>query len=129
MAYTKKKSTKKTAGGNQATALPDSNAEVDEEHGTLIKWVNEADDATLYSRELSEKSRNYYDSVQWTNAEVAKLKAQKQAATVINRVKPKVDSLMGMEHANRTTAKAFPRTPKHPEGAKPQRNQCALSCR
>jgi hypothetical protein len=90
---------------------------VDEEHSKLIDWVNESDDATIDSRALSEKSRAYYDSVQWEPAEIAKLKAQKQAATVINRCKPKVDSLMGMERANRTTAKAQPRTPKETKGA------------
>lgn len=90
---------------------------VDEEHDQLVTWVNEADDATIDSRALSEKSRSYYDSNQWTDAEKAKLALQKQAATVINRCKPKVDSLQGMERANRTTAKAYPRTPKHTQGA------------
>src|SRR6185295_12940093 len=89
------------------------------EHGQLISWVNEADDSfeTTGSRALSEKSRAYYDSEQWSEAEKTKLAAQKQAATVINRCKPKVDSLMGMERANRTTAKAHPRTPIHTKGA------------
>ena len=87
------------------------------EHATLITWANEADDATIDSRGLSEKCRSYYDSNQWDDAEKAKLKKQKQAATVINRCKPKVDSLMGMERANRTTAKAQPRTPKEAAGA------------
>lgn len=116
MAY-KKKSTKKTSG-NQDVALPSNDQGTDEEHGRLITWVNEADDATALSRSVSEKCRGYYDTDgQWTDAERAKLKAQKQAATVSNRCKPKVDSLMGMERANRTTAKAQPRTPKHAAGA------------
>ena len=89
----------------------------DEEHGELIAYVTEAEDATVDSRALSEKSRAYYDSDQWTPDEKVKLSRQKQAATVINRCKPKVDALMGMERANRTTAKAYPRTPKHTEGA------------
>ena len=114
MAYTKRKKVKP----NQSVALPtDKGAVTDDEHTQLVDWVNEADDATLESRQLSEKSRLYYDSIQWTPEEVSKLKTQKQAATVINRCKPKVDSLMGMERANRTTAKAFPRTPKHTQGA------------
>lgn len=116
MAYASKK--KKKGKTNESTALPDgAGAVTDPQHAQLITWVNEADDATLASRELSEKSRLYYDSIQWTDAEVAKLKSQKQAPTVINRCKPKVDSLMGMERANRTTAKAYPRTPKHTAGA------------
>src|SRR3990167_8109808 len=89
----------------------------DDWHSKLVTWVNESDDATQKSRELSEKCRDYYDSRQWTAAEVAKLKSQKQAATVINRIKPKMDALMGMEKSAKTTAKAFPRTPKHEESA------------
>lgn len=116
MAY--KKKGKKEKKSNQSVALPDDKGAVaDEEHGMLVTWVNEADDATNRSRLLSEKSRAYYDSEQWSDAEKQKLASQKQAATVINRCKPKVDSLMGMERANRTTAKAYPRTPKHTAGA------------
>ena len=102
---------------NQSKALPVEKEITDTEHEKLITWVNEADEATLATRDLAEKSRNYYDSIQWTDAEVSKLRAQKQAPTVINRIKPKIDALAGMERANRTTAKAFPRTPKHTQGA------------
>ena len=89
----------------------------DIELGKLIRWVNEADDATQTSRTLSEKARDYYDSKQWTDDEIRKLKRQKQAATVINRIKPKMDALMGMEKSAKTTAKAYPRTPKHEAAA------------
>ena len=41
------------------------------DHGTLITWVNEADETTQHSRELSEKARDYYDSKQWTSAEIS----------------------------------------------------------
>src|SRR5260221_11608629 len=83
------------------------------DQGMLCDWVEEFEDALQDSKELSNKCRRYYDSVQWTDAEVKKLRAQKQAPTVSNRIKPKIDSLMGMETPNRTTAKAFPRTQKH----------------
>ena len=119
MAYAKKKK-RASKGGNQATALPDGAQaqEVDDEHTKLIKWVNECDQGSVQTtHEMSQKCRNYYDSAQWTEAERSKLAAQKQAATVINRIKPKMDGLMGMESANRTTAKAQPRTPKHAAGA------------
>lgn len=79
----------------------------------LVTWVNESDDATQETRNIAEKCRNYYDSDQWTAAEKSVLAAQKQAATVRNRIKPKMDGLMGMERSNKTTAKAYPRTPKH----------------
>lgn len=103
---------------NQAKALPgDTGAVTDDQHGILVKWVNEADDGTVESRKLSEKARDYYDSKQWTAAEEKKLALQKQAATVRNRIKPKMDGLMGMERSNRTTAKALARTPKHAAAA------------
>ena len=117
MAKDSKSKKKAAAGGNKSVALPNSDVVQDTELDMLVRYVNEADDATVWSRELSEKCRAYYDSEQWTDAEKAKLKAQKQAATVINRIKPKIDSLMGMERANRTTAKAQPRTPKHTQAA------------
>ncbi len=87
------------------------------DHGQLVRWVNEADQSCITSRNFSEKCRRYYDSIQYTEAEAKKLAKQKQAATVINRIKPKIDGLMGMERANKTTAKAFPRTPKHEKAA------------
>lgn len=113
---------KKTKSSNQQPDIPQSApqqvaANVDDWHGKLITWINEADDATLGARELSEKARRYYDSEQWTPEEISKLAKQKQAATVINRIKPKMDGLMGMERVNKTTAKAFPRTPKHTQAA------------
>jgi len=83
------------------------------DHEVLVDWVSKAEEATDEAREIAEKCRNYYDSKQWTDSEIRALKRRKQAATVINRIKPKMDGLMGMEKSNKTTAKAFPRTPKH----------------
>ena len=90
---------------------------VDEEHAKLIRWVNEGDTTLYDSREISERCRRYYDSDQITPEERNALTKRKQAPVVINRVKPKMDALMGMEKSAKTTAKAFPRTPKHEKGA------------
>lgn len=86
-------------------------AEID--HNQLVKWVTEAEDVTTDSRALSERCRDYYDSKQLTDKEVKALNARKQAPVVINRIKPKIDALLGMESQNRTTAKSYPRTPTH----------------
>lgn len=83
------------------------------DHGTLIKWVDESDQGTIETRRMAEKSLAYYAGDQWTDAEKKKLASQKQSAVVVNRVKPKIDGLFGMERSNRTTAKAYPRTPQH----------------
>ena len=87
------------------------------DHAMLVEWVTAAEDTTASSRKISEKSRDYYDSKQYTAAEEEALKRRKQAVVVINRVKPKMDSLMGMEKGAKTTAKAYPRTPKHEKAA------------
>jgi len=108
---------KKQVKNQQQVDISTVQAVMDDEHSKLIDWVNESDDATLESRELSERCREYYDSKQITADERKTLKDRKQAPVVINRIKPKMDSLMGMEKAARTTAKAFPRTPKHAKGA------------
>lgn len=116
----KKKSGAKNAANVQLPSVATQtteNGDTDAEHSRLITWINETEDNTLHSRSMSEKSRDYYDSIQWTPEEVSKLKKQKQSATVINRIKPKMDGLMGMERVNKTTAKAFPRTPKHQQAA------------
>jgi hypothetical protein len=94
---------------------PDQSLKID--HGTLVEWVDEADDATIDSRNWAEKCRDYYDSKQISATEAAALKKRKQAPVVINRIKPKIDGLAGMERTNRTTAKAYPRTPAHDKDA------------
>lgn len=87
------------------------------DHGVLCDWVTEYEDATVESRAISERCRDYNDSKQWTDKEAKALEARGQAAVVINRIKPKNDGLLGMEKTQRTTPKAFPRTPKHEGGA------------
>ena len=108
---------KKKQSSAQHVDVTAAAAEVDSDHANLIAWVNEADDGTSVSRALSEKARDYYDGVQLEPSEIAKLKLRRQAPVVINRIKPKCDSLMGMEKAAKTTAKAYPRTPKHEEAS------------
>lgn len=86
------------------------------DHATLCDWVTQYEEATVDSRASSEKCRDYNDSKQWTAEEAAALEKRGQAAVVINRMKPKNDGLLGMEKTQRTSAKAYPRTPKE-EGA------------
>lgn len=76
-------------------------------------WV----DATNEDRPLIERDRDYVDHKQWTSAEATILKDRGQAAVVMNRIKPKVDFMRGMESQSRSDPKAFPRTPKHESDA------------
>ena len=107
------KKQKKTSQQVDVKSSGEKISDLDLQHAEFIQWVNDADELTTDARALSEKSRDYYDSKQWTAEEKNALRERKQAATVINRIKPKMDGLMGLEKSNRTTVRAFPRTPKH----------------
>jgi hypothetical protein len=103
--------------GHLVAKTPKTESSLKIDHGQLVEWVDEADDATIDSRNWAEKCRDYYDSKQISATEAAALKKRKQAPVVINRIKPKIDGLAGMERTNRTTAKAYPRTPTHDKDA------------
>lgn len=95
--------------GRETSETPDFSVD----HAVLCDWVRDFEDSTQYAYEIAEKSRNYYDSEQLSQEERRTLNARKQAPVVINRIKPKIDGLFGLEKQNRTTAKAYPRTPRH----------------
>ena len=73
---------------------------------------------TEQARRLSQKCRDYFDHKQWTSAEVARLESRKQAAIVVNRVRPKVEGLVGLYELRKNDPKAYPRTQKHEDSAK-----------
>jgi hypothetical protein len=68
---------------------------------------------TMESRAQSELCRDYYDGKQWTDEEVATLKTRHQAPIVVNRIKPKVQGLVGLWDLRSSDPKAYPRTRKH----------------
>ena len=73
------------------------------------EFLNDTEDA----RELSQRCRDYFDHKQWSAAEAAKLQQRKQAPIVVNRIKPKVEGLIGLYKLRQSDPKAFPRTKKH----------------
>lgn len=86
----------------------------------LALVVQQVDDFivnTEDARAQSERDRDYKDHKQWTAAEAAKLKKRGQAPIVVNRVKPKVDGLLGLLAMRSTDPKAYPRTKKHEKSA------------
>ena len=84
---------------------------------TLVQWYEASEQSTADSRVEAERDRDYYDGYQWTDEEIAKLNKRKQPIVTINRIKPKVDFLLGMERQNRADPRAFPRTPEEEDGA------------
>lgn len=81
------------------------------------QWYLDAVTQSQDSRTHAERDRDYYDNKQWTSAEIAELNKRKQPVITINRIKPKVDAIIGMEISGRVDIKAFPRTPKDEESA------------
>jgi len=86
-------------------------------HETYVKWFLDSEDLSQESRKLSERDIDYYNCIQLTQSELNALKKRKQPPVVDNRIKPKIDYLLGFERSQRTDPKAFPRTPKHEDAA------------
>ena len=82
-------------------------------HEQVEKFLTDTFDA----RQVSEKCRDYFDGRQWTDAEIARLGRRQQAAIVSNRIKPKVNGLVGLYELRKTDPKAYPRTQAHEESA------------
>lgn len=81
-------------------------------HDVHVKRVEQFLNDTQTARELSERDRDYKDGYQWTDAEIAKLKARRQAPITNNRIKPKVEGLKGLLIQRQTDPKAYPRNKK-----------------
>lgn len=74
-------------------------------------------DATVNTRALAEKARDYKDGNQWTAEERNTLKKRKQPCITDNKIADKCNTLMGMERQMRADPKAFPRNPGDEEAA------------
>lgn len=89
----------------------------DDRLGKLRDWFSTAEGSSSDARKEAERARDYYDGRQLTKDELAALADRGQPPVIDNRVKPKVNYLLGLEKRGRTDPKAFPRTPADEEGA------------
>lgn len=85
--------------------------------GDLVQMFENAEEATVDARALSERDRDYYDNKQLTAEELATLKKRGQPPTIVNRISRKVDFLVGLEKSQRVGPRALPRTPMHEHDA------------
>src|SRR4029077_11703118 len=69
--------------------------------------------------EISEQknARRYYHGVHWTAAQIKELNKRKQPVVTFNRIARKLNGVVGLIDRLKQDPKAFPRTPKHAEGA------------
>ncbi len=81
--------------------------------GDLCRMFEESEDSSYEARKLSERDRDYVDSKQLTDDELKVYKKRGQPPVIDNRIKTKVDYLVGLEKQQRIDPKALPRTPKH----------------
>jgi hypothetical protein len=86
-------------------------------HKDLKRMVETASDETDEARARSEQCRDYYDSKQWTEEERRVLNKRKQPVLTINRIKRKVDSIVGIEQKGRVDPRALPRNPDDEDAA------------
>lgn len=90
-----------------------------EDHGLDRKrrWFRAWEGNKKQEQEEARLARKYYHDKQWTDSEIERLRKRGQQATVRNRVKRKIDFLVGTEQRLRRDPKAYPRTPKHERDA------------
>lgn len=84
---------------------------------TLVDMFEASEDASSEARRLSERDRDYHDNLQLTADELAVLKKRGQPPYIDNRIKTKIDYLVGLEKQQRVNPRALPRTPMHEQDA------------
>ena len=95
---------------------------------TLVQQFEEAESSAWEAHDLAQRSRDYYDGKQLTEAEVEALKKRGQPPIVINRIRRKIDWQRGLEAQSRTDPRAFPRTPQHQQGAEAATDAILFVC-
>jgi hypothetical protein len=83
----------------------------------LVRMFEESEDASYQARKDAERDRDYHDNKQHTAAELATLAKRGQPPAMDNRIKTKVDYLVGLEKQQRIDPIARPRTPIHEQEA------------
>jgi hypothetical protein len=99
------------------TAEPSDPSIGDQDLARFVRQFDLSVDASRNSRLQAQIHRDYYDGKQWSDEELEKLHKRGQPAITDNRIKDKVEYLLGMERQTRTDPKAYPRTPDDDPGA------------
>src|SRR5690606_1778243 len=81
------------------------------DHIDMVRQFEEAEEATEDNRKLQERDVDYRDNKQLTEKEKSELEKRGQPAVVFNEIRPKVNTMLGLEKQTRKDPKAFPRNP------------------
>jgi hypothetical protein len=83
----------------------------------LVQMFESAEESSYEARKLSERDRDYHDNIQLTAEEKKVLRKRGQPEYIDNRIKTKIDYLVGLEKQQRINPRALPRTPMHEDDA------------
>lgn len=100
-----------------AVAVSSSDKQEDPGIDRKRRWFRAWEGNKKQEQEEARQARKYYHDKQWTEHEVEVLRKRGQQATVRNRIKRKIDFLVGTEQRLRRDPKAYPRTPRHEKDA------------
>lgn len=89
----------------EAQAAGDEYVSLDYLKSAVVDFITLTTDA----RQVSERCRDYYDGRQWTPEQIHALRRRKQAPIVSNRIKVKLNGLLGLTSARKGDPKAYPR--------------------
>jgi hypothetical protein len=84
----------------------------------LVNQFEAAEELTYEAREKAQRDRDYFDEKQLTAEEKSALEKRGQPVIIKNRIKRKVNAMMGLEKQTRKDPKAFPRNPDDEEAAR-----------
>lgn len=103
------------AQGNAATAASTgSNADV---HARLKKEYLSYLDSKSEEIKEQQNARRYYHGAQWTSAQIKAFNQRRQPVVTYNRIGRKINAVVGLLERQKQDPRAFPRTPKHEQGA------------
>lgn len=100
-----------------AVAVSSSDKQEDPGIDRKRRWFRAWEGNKKQEQEEARLARKYYHDKQWTEDEIETLRKRGQQATVRNRIKRKIDFLVGTEQRLRRDPKAYPRTPQHEKDA------------
>lgn len=95
---------------------------------TLVVQFEAAEEMTLDARKLAERDRDYFDEKQLTADEQSELRRRGQPIIIKNRIKRKVNAMLGLEKQTRKDPRAFPRNPNDEDAARAATDALRFVC-
>ena len=94
----------------------------------LVSQFEASEELTYDARQLAQRDRDYFDEKQLTVEEKAALEKRGQPVIIKNRIKRKVNAMMGLEKQTRKDPKAFPRNPDDEAAARAATDALRYTC-